>query len=640
MSTIKVSCHLLLIAFQLILVPPSNAASMNENVQTNQAEAKWAASYDKNSVAAVEPFTGAFSSLTRDIQLEGGGDLDITIFRKYDTGRYSERHSSASAKDWERLPLSAPFLLPGGWSITGAPSVTMSVSFFPYGDFWPDMNSVVERVCSGANWRANGTTGAYGIVVSYMLTLPTGDKEGLVPITNGVVRSRSGWELTCPGGTYTLKDPSGGVYTMSAADLESFVAAENMGYMHRYLRPTKKTVPHSNGWIKYDYSASPVAGAPLPSRIYADDGRSLTLYYESTNGVVRLRSIRDDLTGDQWTYTLDATTGQLVSVQGPEGLQWKYVYWGDVAYQNPPASPFVERLSTPPGPQVFETKNGMLKSITFPEGGSISLDYSPSQIYAIGFWWTEADPINFYINMEGYGDETRYDSINGAMQYSIRTKTVSRSDGGVDSYTYIPSRSKDVYDVTVINRPTGEERHSFIGEGYFSNSVDLDSWDANSPKINPWTYDNFTPHANQNSAYQYLNGAWKLGQKVEASYGGGARVEKFEWMPRVHSAIYFHATSGRISVRDDQTLVGDLSKKTVTQDGLTYISQYSNYDAYGNEGTIVMTSAGTPTRTVVKTFNIDVSKNILHQLKDETITDQSLATTQPVGCAANPASCQ
>src|SRR5208337_2552807 len=62
-------------------------------------------------------------------------------------------------------------------------------------------------------------------------------------------------------------------------------------------------------------------------------------------------------------------------------------------------------------------------------------------------------------------------------------------------------------------------------------------------------------------------------------------------------------------VYDNGVFIPELSSSTITRDGKTYSTTYSNYDSYGNPGTIA--ESGDESRTTNMTYWTNASLNIV-----------------------------
>ena len=214
------------------------------------------------------------------------------------------------------------------------------------------------------------------------------------------------------------------------------------------------------------------------------------------------------------------------------------------------------------------------------------MDYAPSEIWGRGLWWWEGDSGAYseYAcnNAFVFDCEALYVGANWTNQ--VTSKVLS--NGQSWAYSYARSKTSGQYDVTTIVGPAGTDTYSYIGEGYFTVAAN--------PRFN-WatnllTYDYGTI---VNSRWNFIADQWKLGLLVQMTKGNKL-TESYQWSARLHSDIFFAATSGKIGLRDDRTYAPKLTQKTIIQDGLTYLSVYTGYDTYGNVGTVTATGPSGP----------------------------------------------
>lgn len=99
------------------------------------------------------------------------------------------------------------------------------------------------------------------------------------------------------------------------------------------------------------------------------------------------------------------------------------------------------------------------------------------------------------------------------------------------------------------------------------------------------------------------------------SRASGASVEDFEWngSQQVSNAYYsapvYGLSCGAYYVWDAGVRAPQLTKRTVTQDGRSYVSESSNFDSYGQPGTVVET--GELSRTTTWTYFVATTVNLV-----------------------------
>jgi YD repeat-containing protein len=190
----------------------------------------------------------------------------------------------------------------------------------------------------------------------------------------------------------------------------------------------------------------------------------------------------------------------------------------------------------------------------------------------------------------------------------VQVSKATTSDGGVWTYTYNRSSTQNQYDVTTITTPSGTETYKHMGVGYF--------------KPTPGTSDLLRPNACSPSAPD----PWKLGLLVEKSVDGLA-TETYTWTRRLLSPDEYQVIRSWALLRENPftTLfyVPLLAGVSRTVDGASYTTTYSNFDTYGNPGTIVESGPNGGNRTTTRTYLNDTAKWIIGRLKDESFTGSS-----------------
>ncbi|AXA94511.1 RHS repeat protein [Massilia sp. YMA4] len=76
-------------------------------------------------------------------------------------------------------------------------------------------------------------------------------------------------------------------------------------------------------------------------------------------------------------------------------------------------------------------------------------------------------------------------------------------------------------------------------------------------------------------------------------------------------------------VWDRKIWTADLAQRVIVRNGATYKTIYSNYDSYGNVGTVTESGPSGETRTVTRSYYIDPARWIVNQVKDEVGPDDT-----------------
>lgn len=202
----------------------------------------------------------------------------------------------------------------------------------------------------------------------------------------------------------------------------------------------------------------------------------------------------------------------------------------------------------------------MMKKLTNPEGGSLSYTYK----------FVLFDPVS----NPAWGTST------------VFTKTAS--SGGSWSYNFSPG-SFGVHDKTTVVTPSGTLVYRHFGPNFDSTS----------------------------------NNLWKIGLLV-SKQDGSARSETLTWdKQKISNETFLKA--GRFGLMADfnQTNAPILVQRNITQDGQSYTTSYSGFDAYGNPGTVTENGANGGSRTTSLTYAVNTGKWIVNQVKDESYPGSS-----------------
>src|SRR2546427_1258000 len=209
----------------------------------------------------------------------------------------------------------------------------------------------------------------------------------------------------------------------------------------------------------------------------------------------------------------------------------------------------------------------------------------------------------------------------GAGQYELRP--LKYPSGAVFTYGYS--------DVTFDTGPSSipfsvVTSRTLSGRGLNSTTWNY-SYSANTPgsnqvttitqagcKTERYTYKSFGSLPDQQGTP--VNQLWQIGSlltKEILNGSTGVQTETYSWSPSVaisNDQVSNGNWGGLIGfLFDDHIFVPQLSSKTVTRDGKTYTTTYSNYNAYGDPGTI--TESGDASRTTTLTYFTDAVKNIV-----------------------------
>jgi hypothetical protein len=478
----------------------------------------------------VDLFTGTASLTSRDVYVPGNGGLDIELFRRYEHARQQATlfdcvHIYGTLCSVTTSPELAAFGRDHrGWSLTAGPVLKVMTA----GHFVMGMTTGYDRVCTLQPWR--DSAGKYGVVVLYSVVTPTGTQEKLVPTATGEAISRSGWRLSCAGGEHGarfLQSPDGRRYTMDVgvvtSDLESY---DNVQTKQRWtFLPSRVEDVHGNS-LAYGYTpfgsngsyygadTQPRQSTPFLTSITASDGRNISLEYETVLGHARIVSISRN--GTELRHYRYNASGELAEVEAAPGLaHWRYEYFPVAAYDAGTGVAPWAALIAPFGTahaQPEWAKSGALKRLTFPAGGTITLDYMPSRVMTRAYAGYESPPwpgtCETYIAIP-------CESEHVAALWTLQVASQHSSDGGRWTYAYNPGTTPGALDSVTVQTPGITEVHAFIGQAWFLSSPNVDR----GPRRNVY------------------HDAWRMGLPVESHYGS-LRSEYRTWSSVVFSPIF------------------------------------------------------------------------------------------------------
>jgi YD repeat-containing protein len=372
--------------------------------------------------------------------------------------------------------------------------------------------------------------------------------------------SQEGWIADCAnspdGGGLIVVSPDGLRYEMTVRYSENGI---------NFFQVKKITDRHGN-WLSFDYQITGVK--PYVTRCVASDGRLVSFTY-SPGVTTGNRVYQITANGQTWQYDYtsngaplnhgaSASSFELAKVTRPDGSSWSYEYPTFPSYYSP-----------------FVIVKGYLAKITRPEGGSTTYTYS-------------------YVSTEVLG---------GAWALRVTQKTVR--DG-------------------VMQDASWAYRYKFW-ESVGGSRIGLSTTDIADPAGGLTTYRHETPYAATGAS------AWRIGlliEKLECSSNGAMLLtcdpatsinrEQNEWGSQVISPdvnLSYTAVEPYVDAQTNRPL---LTKRTITRDGTSYVTQYQLHDAHGNPARLVESGNGF-TRTTDLTYYNDTAKWVVGKPDRETI---------------------
>ncbi len=258
----------------------------------------------------IDTLSGRFSAVQVDIDLPGNSALPVRLSRS--TGKL-ERNFNYLMRDW-------------------APNFAFVRARIRQDQTWRS-----DR-CTGAPYNSPGGTTA-PLWNGFSIYTPDEGKRQVLTYQGGdwgdsgvKYVTKDFWRITCinsiPSGGEGVKatSPEGITYHFdvfrSGAD-RSFPEDRNpypdMIPTTRVLLYASKIEDANGNWVQFDYSDSTKFG---PTRIYSNDGREITLTYDSTGNVIESATAN----GRTWTYTYaaDSVTTSLSQVTLPDNRYWSF----------------------------------------------------------------------------------------------------------------------------------------------------------------------------------------------------------------------------------------------------------------------------------------------------------------------------
>lgn len=506
-----------------------------------------------------------------DLALKGNAGLDIEIRRNYSLRSTSFTYAIEAHTTGFRWQALGP-----GWSMLVAPR-WFEIKYLLQNGSTAGGPPDLQRLCSGQPGITNGFT-----AVAPYLELPSGEKEQLVLIGGGVALTKSNWRAECVADNLTINSPAGIKYSFgNIYKAKAFVeSGESMAY--RVVLPaTKATDPYGN-WISYEYKTA--CGLRIESQ-----GAWDTKFEKPEPGgpgaCTPTRITASD--GRQVDFTYDANTGKLAKMHDSAGREWTYEHSADDALN----TSTLTRVILPtgqkweytynPGPMKSASKevnavSRKLATITYPEGGVVS--------YEVGLVLATA-------------------SYPGTRTFGAGGERVlkrSLSTGGSWTYTYAHG-GRSQYDSTTVIGPDGEPTvYWYMGTGY-----------AFAP-VNDHGFPN-------------VNNAWQYGRLVE-KWNRLGLYEQYKWQPRPIGNFQTSVSAPEPNY-DEKIWAADLAEKRVYRDGNTYKTSFSNYDSFGNAGSIVESGPNGGNRASSFTYYNDTTKWILGKVKTEVNGGQTITRT-------------
>lgn len=424
----------------------------------------------------------------------------------------------------------------------------------------------------------NGPSAAYGSIsdtMSYNRTPNLG--VGWSLLIGGRVFGATGTGGACAGGTQmSFETPDGHRQGLIRQTDGSFLSPSRWkatcvaggvqvyapnGTRYDMLQAITEAIPNSIQAAPFHY----------PTRIEDRNGNYATFTYTTVAGVVLLSSIAtSDGRSLSFTYTLTGDVQLLTSVSDGS-RNWTYSYYTTPALTNPGngkgSAYHLERVQPPAGdPWRYDY---ILSG--FVGAHSIAL-----------LWYPEGGTIGYSYGQVDFGDGSGNTTV--VIQKQVGGAFTIAGEGNIWTYAYTAG-SPGTNATTTVTSPSGVFVYRHVG-------------------------------------YQTVGSGnlWQVGLLVERQ-SSTVQTETFAWDKQ---QIATYPTSRSVGGSDPVTYAPLLQSRTVSRNGATWATTYSNWDAYGNPQTIVET--GERTRTTTRAYFIDPARWIVNLPANESITGAGTIT--------------
>jgi YD repeat-containing protein len=203
-----------------------------------------------------------------------------------------------------------------------------------------------------------------------------------------------------------------------------------------------------------------------------------------------------------------------------------------------------------------------LRGVTHPEGGTVAYSYGSSS--------------SDYVNFDAFSNTTAANRTS-----VVRSKT--SGDGGNWTFSYLPGAIGS-YDTTTVSTPSGTIVYRHVGPNYAS-----------------------------------AGSLWMVGLLMQKQIGA-LQTETYSWTPQQVSPQQLKRPGLWQATRLDPVVSAPLlSSRTITRDGASYATTFSDFDAFGNPRSVQESGTGGGARTTALTYYANTSLWIIKQVKDQTV---------------------
>lgn len=316
-----------------------------------------------------------------------------------------------------------------------------------------------------------------------------------------------------------------------------------------------------------------LGGGPYPtyawltSRITDRNGNYATIQYAAAASPQISSVVTSDGRSVQFFYADSGMASRRITAISAAGQTYHYAYQG---ISNVRDKFQLGSVTRPDGLRWIYDYNGnlnntpgshIMRRLTYPQGGSIGYQY--------GF--------------------VHFDTQANPASRSTVVTAKSTSTGGNWSFSYAPGRP-GAHDVTTVNTPSGTVTYRHIGPNYSSSGS-----------------------------------VWMVGLLASKSLGS-SQTETYTWgKQKISSENNFRPGAFATKVDIGEFNAPLLAERTITRDNASYTTRYSNFDTYGNPGTISEYGPSSGNRTTSLSYYINPSKWIVRQVQSESHAGGSIS---------------
>lgn len=393
----------------------------------------------------------------------------------------------------------------------------------------------------------------------------------------GQLRNAQGPNQTslCPTDYPTFEEPDGTTHQFYPTPGDwNTLRSKDQWKMVRYCASGVPYCIYSSSGTRYEFGVYGIAGdvAPLwqPTTIRDAHNNTIQIEYQpvtpcTPGGVCALGIVKKvtDTVGRIVTFTYDSSK-QRITAMWVNGKQYQYKYTtytvngAPVSFLTevvPPAGPSWKYSYNTTGPQQGLSANNRwaVEKVTYPAGATLSYQYLATKFHA----GPGSPPPNNIVYFLPVTKKTQAGRAVPSATWSFAYNSSPYNTGG---------------DVTTITRPDGKQ-DVYTLFGYAATGS---------------------------------NNLWKVGLTKQVSYGSGARLETFVWnkdpSPISSDIVYApdYVADGvcNLTPSDPDVFVARLGSRTIQQDGKSYATTYSSYDAYQQPTSVTETGHATRTRAL------------------------------------------